>query len=169
MKPKYERYVELKNKRAKLNGFSDYGDLWRQKYETTTFEQQILDLYKEMEPLYKHLHAFVRRKLFDIYGEDVIDIKVLRLRSETFWQFTLFNHYRECFLQAFCLICGGDFGTICTKIWYLTQKSPTWTLQMPWKNRYGSCLFIRLLTQVRDSNIPDRISKNKSSNSPNYP
>ena len=28
-----------------------------------------MDLYNEMEPLYKELHAYVRRKLFVIYGE----------------------------------------------------------------------------------------------------
>jgi hypothetical protein len=29
IKPKYERYVELKNKKAKRNGFSDCGDEWQ--------------------------------------------------------------------------------------------------------------------------------------------
>ena len=76
IKPKYERYVDLKNKKAKRNGYKDYGDEWQSKYETNgTFESDILNLYKEMEPLYKDLHAYVRRKLFDVYGEDVIDLR----------------------------------------------------------------------------------------------
>ena len=32
IKPKYERYVELKNKRAQLNHYNDYGDEWRSRY-----------------------------------------------------------------------------------------------------------------------------------------
>merc|ERR1712223_1105148 len=43
-KPKYERYVELKNKKAKLNGYSDLGDQWRQKYDSLTFEEGMLNL-----------------------------------------------------------------------------------------------------------------------------
>jgi len=75
LKPKYERYVELKNKRAVLNGYSDYGDQWRQKYDSKTFEETVLDLYAQMEPFYKELHAYVRRRLFDIYGSEVVDLK----------------------------------------------------------------------------------------------
>ena len=29
-----------------------------------------------MEPLYKELHAYIRRKLWQVYGEDHIDLKV---------------------------------------------------------------------------------------------
>ena len=63
--------MDLNNKRAKLNGYSDYGDQWRQKYDSTTFEETVIELYSEMEPLYKQLHAYVRRKLFEVYGEEV--------------------------------------------------------------------------------------------------
>ena len=38
IKPLYTRYVQLKNKLAVLNGFQDYGDQWRSKYETENFE-----------------------------------------------------------------------------------------------------------------------------------
>ncbi len=76
LKPKYERYVTLKNKRAVRNGYTDYGDEWRSKYETNgTFEADIMKLYAELEPLYKDLHAYVRRKLNLIYGDDVINIR----------------------------------------------------------------------------------------------
>ena len=69
IKPKYERYVELKNKKSQLNGYSDYGDQWRQKYETTEYENMCLGLYKEIEPLYKELHAYVRSRLLKVYGK----------------------------------------------------------------------------------------------------
>ena len=39
-------------------------------YETNgTFENDIMGLHSELEPLYKELHAYVRRKLYNIYGE----------------------------------------------------------------------------------------------------
>ena len=75
LKPKYKRYVELKNKRAVLNGYTDYGDQWRQKYDTLTFEDEILNLFAEMKDFYADLHAYVRRKLYDIYGGEIIDLK----------------------------------------------------------------------------------------------
>ena len=33
VRPLYLRYVTLKNKIAKLNGFSDLGDQWRERFE----------------------------------------------------------------------------------------------------------------------------------------
>ncbi len=67
--------MELKNKLARVNGYDDYGDQLRQKYETETFESDVQELYNEMKPLYLELHAYIRRKLFETYGQDVVDIK----------------------------------------------------------------------------------------------
>ena len=67
--------MELKNKLAQVNGYEDYGDQLRQKYETKTFESDVQELYDEMKPLYLELHAYIRRKLLDTYGQDVVDIK----------------------------------------------------------------------------------------------
>ncbi|OXA37372.1 Angiotensin-converting enzyme [Folsomia candida] len=69
------QYVELKNKLAVHNGYADYGDRLRQKYEDPEFESDVDNLYTEMRPLYLHLHAYVRRKLFDTYGGEIIDLK----------------------------------------------------------------------------------------------
>ena len=44
-----------------MNGYTDLGDQWRQKYDSLTFEDEVLDLYTDMEGLYKQLHAYVRR------------------------------------------------------------------------------------------------------------
>ena len=66
LRPLYLRYVELKNKQARLNGFADYGDQWRQKYETTEMEKIVQNLYAQVEPLYKELHAFIRRRLYQV-------------------------------------------------------------------------------------------------------
>ncbi|KAL1021764.1 hypothetical protein UPYG_G00017680 [Umbra pygmaea] len=73
MRPLYEDYVDLKNQAAKLNGYKDYGDYWRSNYETMdespydySRDQLMTDvrrIYKEILPLYKELHAYVRSKL----------------------------------------------------------------------------------------------------------
>merc|ERR1719464_2104926 len=62
IKPKYGRYVELKNKKSRLNGYNDTGDDWRSQYEVDDFEGKVLEMYKELEPLYKQLHAYIRRR-----------------------------------------------------------------------------------------------------------
>jgi len=66
--------VELKNKLAVVNGYSDYGDELRQKYEDPEFESDVIALYNEMKPLYLQLHAYMRRKLYQTYGSDVVDL-----------------------------------------------------------------------------------------------
>lgn len=74
IKPFYVEYVKLKNKLARVNGYEDYGDQLRQKYEDDAFESDIRRLYEEMKPLYLELHAYIRRKLYETYGSDVVDI-----------------------------------------------------------------------------------------------
>uniref|UniRef100_A0A8C7JY72 Angiotensin-converting enzyme n=1 Tax=Oncorhynchus kisutch TaxID=8019 RepID=A0A8C7JY72_ONCKI len=73
MRPLYEDYVDLKNEAAKLNDYEDYGDYWRSNYETTDdspynyargqLMTDVRRIYKEILPLYKELHAYVRSKL----------------------------------------------------------------------------------------------------------
>uniref|UniRef100_A0A8C9U7A4 Angiotensin-converting enzyme n=1 Tax=Scleropages formosus TaxID=113540 RepID=A0A8C9U7A4_SCLFO len=77
MRPLYEVYVDLKNEAARLNGYADYGDYWRANYETIdegnysyTRDDLMADvrrIYKEIMPLYKELHAYVRSKLQETY------------------------------------------------------------------------------------------------------
>eukprot|EP00064_Thunnus_orientalis_P006861 superscaffoldBa00000734_g6880 len=71
----YKRYVELANKAATLNGHSDNGAFWRSLYETPTFEQDLESLWKELEPLYLNVHAYVRRALYNEYGPKNINLK----------------------------------------------------------------------------------------------
>lgn len=68
VRSEFLEYVKLSNEAAKLNGFSDAGDMWRDGYETETFEKDIEDLWKVIEPFYKQLHAFVRRRLIQHYS-----------------------------------------------------------------------------------------------------
>ncbi|KAI7795118.1 angiotensin-converting enzyme 2 [Triplophysa rosa] len=77
MRPLYEDYVDLENEAARLNNYADHGDYWRGDYETTdepkysyTRDQVMEDarrIYKEILPLYKELHAYVRARLQNVY------------------------------------------------------------------------------------------------------
>ncbi|XP_072602963.1 angiotensin-converting enzyme-like protein Ace3 [Vulpes vulpes] len=69
----FERYVQLSNKAANLNGYKDMGALWRSKYESETLEDDLEQLYQELQPLYLNLHAYVRRALHRHYGPELID------------------------------------------------------------------------------------------------
>uniref|UniRef100_A0A3P9IDH5 Angiotensin-converting enzyme n=1 Tax=Oryzias latipes TaxID=8090 RepID=A0A3P9IDH5_ORYLA len=71
----YERYVELANKAAVLDGYSDNGALWRSLYETPTFEEDLESLWMELQPLYQNVHAYVRRALYKKYGPQHINLK----------------------------------------------------------------------------------------------
>jgi hypothetical protein len=45
------------------------------RYETPDLEGDVLALYTQLEPLYKELHAYIRRKLFQVYGEGTVDLR----------------------------------------------------------------------------------------------
>nr|WBW70101.1 venom protein [Lampona murina] len=69
MKSQFLQYVELSNEAAKLNGFSDAGEMWRDKYESDSFEEDVEQLWEQLQPFYKQLHAYVRRKLIKQYPD----------------------------------------------------------------------------------------------------
>lgn len=56
-------------------GHSDNGAFWRSLYETPTFEEDLETLWKELEPLYQNVHAYVRRALHKKYGPERINLK----------------------------------------------------------------------------------------------
>jgi peptidyl-dipeptidase A len=61
----YKEFSDLLNKAAVINGYDDNGAYWRSWYEMEDFPQMCEDLWLELEPLYKELHAYVRRKLME--------------------------------------------------------------------------------------------------------
>ncbi|XP_069337702.1 angiotensin-converting enzyme isoform X3 [Eulemur rufifrons] len=73
--PFFPKYVELTNKAARLNGYADGGDSWRSMYETPSLEQDLEQLYQELQPLYLNLHAYVRRALHRHYGAQHINLE----------------------------------------------------------------------------------------------
>ena len=73
MRRDYARLVELSNKGARELGFADTGAMWRAKYDMPpdAFTKEIDRLWDQVRPLYVELHAFVRMKLNERYGDVV--------------------------------------------------------------------------------------------------
>jgi peptidyl-dipeptidase A len=73
IKPSYARYVELANKGARELGYKDTGALWRSKYDMPPgdFAAELDRLWEQVRPLYVSLHAYVRWKLREKYGDVV--------------------------------------------------------------------------------------------------
>jgi len=71
MRQKYARFVELSNKGARELGFKDTGAMWRANYDMTPeqFSAELERLWRQVEPLYVSLHAYVRKQLIKKYGK----------------------------------------------------------------------------------------------------
>lgn len=69
MRNDYKKYVEISNEAAKLNNFTDYGEMWRSEYEDPDFIENMKKLWKRIEPLYNELHKYTRFQLLKIYGD----------------------------------------------------------------------------------------------------
>lgn len=68
----FKLFVGLANKAAKLNGFDNMGDMWLNQFESDTFHSDLAELWMQLKPLYQQLHAYVRRKLRETYGEKYV-------------------------------------------------------------------------------------------------
>ena len=73
MKTDYTRFVELSNIGARELGFADTGAMWRSKYDMPAddFAREVDRLWEQVRPLYVSLHAYVRMKLREKYGDAV--------------------------------------------------------------------------------------------------
>jgi peptidyl-dipeptidase A len=73
MKQDYSRLVDLANKGAKELGFVNTGAMWRSKYDMAPdeFAKELDRLWTQVRPLYVSLHAYVRSKLREKYGDAV--------------------------------------------------------------------------------------------------
>lgn len=74
MKTGYKRLVQLANKGARELGFADTGAMWRSKYDMPPdeFAKELDRLWEQVKPLYMSLHAYVRNKLREKYGDAVV-------------------------------------------------------------------------------------------------
>ncbi len=74
MRQRYARFVDLSNQGAREIGFKDTGVLWRAGYdmEPDAFSADLERLWNQVRPLYLSLHTFVRGKLVEKYGPNVV-------------------------------------------------------------------------------------------------
>ncbi len=73
MRSEYQRFVELANKGARELGFKDNGAMWRSKYDMPpdAFAKEVDRIWEQLKPLFVSLHAYVRWKLREKYGDIV--------------------------------------------------------------------------------------------------
>ncbi len=73
IRPLFQKYIELGNKGARELGFADMGAMWRSKYDMPpdAFTAEVDRLWEQVRPLYLSLHAYVRAKLREKYGDVV--------------------------------------------------------------------------------------------------
>lgn len=73
MRPTYQRFVVLANRGARERGFPDTGAMWRSWYDMppAEFAAEVDRLWAQVRPLYVSLHAYVRWKLRERYGDVV--------------------------------------------------------------------------------------------------
>ena len=74
MRKDFVRFVVLSNQGARELGFKDTGALWRSKYDMPPddFARELDRLWEQVRPLYLQLHAYVRWKLREKYGDQVV-------------------------------------------------------------------------------------------------
>ena len=71
MRERYARFVQLSNEGARGLGFKDTGAMWRSNYDMgpDEFSAEMERLWKQVQPLYVSLHAYVRKQLIKKYGK----------------------------------------------------------------------------------------------------
>jgi len=74
MRKRYSRFVELSNQGARDLGFKDTGALWRAGYDMPPdqFSADVDRLWEQVRPLYLSLFTFVRARLSQKYGAQVV-------------------------------------------------------------------------------------------------
>jgi peptidyl-dipeptidase A len=74
MRDDYRRFVELGNAGARELGFADLGAMWRSGYDMVpdAFAAEVDRLYEQLRPLYESLHCYVRARLGESYGSDLV-------------------------------------------------------------------------------------------------
>ena len=74
MRKRYGRFVELSNQGARDLGFKDTGTLWRAGYDMPPeqFGAEVDRLWEQVRPLYLSLYTFVRARLSQKYGSQLV-------------------------------------------------------------------------------------------------
>jgi peptidyl-dipeptidase A len=74
MRERYTRFVQLSNQGAQELGFKDTGALWRAGYDMPPdqFSAELERLWQQVRPLYLSLHTYVRARLVQKYGPQIV-------------------------------------------------------------------------------------------------
>jgi peptidyl-dipeptidase A len=74
MRPLYARFVALANEGAREIGFADSGAMWRAAYDMPpeSFPLEMDRLWGQVKPLYDDLHCYVRARLQEKYGKELL-------------------------------------------------------------------------------------------------
>lgn len=75
MIPKTSLFIQLyiQIQMDDLSDFSNAADYWTTSYESADFRQDVENAWSEILPLYELIHAYVRRKLREFYGPNLIN------------------------------------------------------------------------------------------------
>ncbi|XP_058122441.1 angiotensin-converting enzyme-like [Anopheles ziemanni] len=71
----FDKYITLIAEAARLNNFTSGAELWLHPYEDDSFEAQVDAAFEQIRPLYEQLHAYVRYKLREQYGSEIVSEK----------------------------------------------------------------------------------------------
>lgn len=70
MRHDFTRVVHMMDTSIKESGFTDVPEAWMSDYEDADIENYLDGLFeKDVLPLYKELHVYVKRKLITFYGK----------------------------------------------------------------------------------------------------
>src|SRR5215475_933608 len=74
MRQNYARFAELSNQGAREMGFKDVGAMWRAGYDMPPdqFSAELERLWQQVRPLYLSLFTYVRARLSEKYGAQVV-------------------------------------------------------------------------------------------------
>ncbi|XP_050308760.1 angiotensin-converting enzyme-like [Anthonomus grandis grandis] len=69
LKRDFQEYVRLTNENSVINGYGNAAEEWNSDMNEENFREMYENLYESLHPLYLQLHAYVRRKLREKYGD----------------------------------------------------------------------------------------------------
>ena len=72
MRANFAKYVELTRKAALMNNYSSNAEYWLHFYEDSDFEKNLDEVYKAILPLYQDIHGYVRYRLRQHYGDEIV-------------------------------------------------------------------------------------------------
>ncbi|XP_068623977.1 angiotensin-converting enzyme-like isoform X2 [Battus philenor] len=71
IRPIFKDYVTRMNNVARIENFTDAGEMWRYTFEDDDFKNTVTRLWSEIKPLYESLHSYVRTKLKTYFKDEL--------------------------------------------------------------------------------------------------